>query len=1448
MPTHTIADHIENHGGRTIVAFKAARLVSCLVLLSLSLVSLVLEETDEQEETADFVSHRTSRQVALCVTYLYTTVLAIVSLASSERVSRTVVPHINTILLFVFGVYFYRDILPLATYNLHPKDLSEGPILWAKISVLFIAGVAIPLLVPRKYTPLDPKNPMPEPNPEQTASILSLVLYFFLDKIVFLAYRIPHLKLDQLPPLADYDYAQYLKTTSFRYLDAFAGKKRHVFFGIIWVYRWRILVMALMCTIMALAPFLSPIGLNRLLSYLENPDEEQTVKPWFWCLFLLIGPLIHSLSFQWYIFVSTHMMVNTTAIITQLVFEHALRIRVKAETGNKAKDAEDPAKKGKTANLQGKMTNLVTTDLSTINEARNILFLVILVPVQIVAAIVFLYQILSWSAFVGMGVMVALFPLPGYVAKLQQAFQKKTMEKTDARVQTVTETINVLRMVKYVFRAFYTNCDQFRYQNDELTWIWRRKLLQLANNTINGVIPVLTMLATFGKLSSFPFCSVLTCCRFIATYVSTLIAKQDLSAAKVFSSMAVFDMLRNQLWFTFYCIRTSVNGKVSLDRLEEFLQTTELLDSFTTKNTPEFLVADEPTSDVIGFRDATFAWSNDEADGTLTPSSRRFLLKIEGELFFKPDCVNLVVGPTGSGKTSLLMALLGEMHFVRSSPSSWYNLPRGEGVAYAAQESWVQNDTIRNNIIFTSPVNEERYKKVLYQCALERDLELFDAGDQTEVGEKGLTLSGGQKARVTLARAIYSNAKIILLDDILAALDVHTAKWIVDKCLRGDLIQGRTVVLVTHNVVLATETAKFVVSLDENLAKEVQKDQEILENAEKEVDSQPVEETKKAGAGKLILAEEIAIGRVSWSALNLFFTGMGGSYTPLFFSVLMGFFLVSEAFITLQTWYLGFWASHYGQGVAVPALKYLGGFSILLFGGILLAAGHFLFFTLGSFRASRTIHKQLVESVLGTTLRWLDVTPASRIITRSTQDISAIDGGVPDALQALLEITVAVLTKFFAVVLFAPISFFGGVLVGLIGGMCGRIYLASQLSVKREMSNAKAPVLAHFGATMAGLVSVRAYGAQDALIQTSMNRIDQLSRATRIFSNLNRWITVRSDVLGGLFASTTAIYVVYFQHQRPFNVGFILVMALGFAEMILYWVRVYNMFEIQGNSLERLVQYTTIEQEPKPTKAGVPPAYWPSSGSLSVDNLSARYSPDGPKVLEDVSFNIKSGERVGVVGRTGSGKSSLTLSLLRCIFTDGEVYYDNIPTSTLNLDALRSSITIIPQVPELLVGTLRSNLDPFEQVDDATLNDALRAAGLSALQDEMEEGRLTLDSEISAGGGNLSVGQRQIIALARAIVRGSKLMILDEATSAIDYKTDAVIQKSLRELSSDTTLFTVAHRLQTIMDADKIMVLDAGRVVEFDTPKTLLQNKDGLLHALVEESGDKEVLYKMAQA
>ncbi|KAJ3786105.1 hypothetical protein GGU10DRAFT_291027 [Lentinula aff. detonsa] len=1582
-------------GGPTIFSFHLVRLLSCATLVALTITELVCEKS--------------STSIALLCIFLYTTALSLFSLVTSYRWSQNSIRHLNFVLCATLAVYVYRDVYPLGTFQLKPQDDPEG-FLWVKIGLLALAGVLVPLCVPTKYVAVDPKHPKP-PNPEQTCSILSRLTFAFIDSVIIKAYYSPSLPYEDLPSLSDYDYAEYLKKKSFRYLDpTIITKRRNAFFSLVRVFAWEFSVLSVIVLLQAVLDFATPIGVKNLLGYIETDGVDAFFKPWVWIAWLFFGPLLQTMASESYLYITTRQTVHAEAILTEVVLEHALRIRVKAETDDKedmkapdtstssnpspsasatsslpgsgattpspgseddrntlqsdthsraathttdvtdatdttlrlgssssskvnkskvpsnplkalalTKDSSKPSKSDqseKAKNILGKLSNLVTTDMQNITDGKEALRLIIHVPIQVALCVWFLERVLGWSAFVGLAMIIILFPVPGYFTKLMQSRQKIKMKKTDARIGVVTETLSVLRMVKFFGWESLMDARIRDSREEELVYVKKLRLLELATALSNHIIPLSVMLVTY------------------ATY--TVVMKQELSASKVFSSMVVFEKFSMLMWRVMYYVTQSVNAKVSLDRVTEFLYETELLDSFQPQHSTTSAVhtshelaipitAPPPPSlpfptQEIGFRNVAFSWSNDYSEnlgnhqsGFSTPTSthseplehstsslntrasqskkRQFTLQIPNEVIFQRNTINLIVGSTGSGKTSMLMALLGEMHYIpRSSDfgESWFNLPRTRGVAYAAQESWVQNATIKENIIFDSPFSPSRYQKVLYQCALEKDLELFQAGDETEVGEKGLTLSGGQKARVTLARAIYSSAEVLLLDDVLAALDVHTSKWIVEKCFKGDLVKDRTILMVTHNISLTQSIAGFAVSLKDgrvisqgNLLEvfgeseetkeietrlddvEIEDTIETIEQIEDDIAAHQVGTTgssedgggnlkskKLEGQGKLIVEEEVQIGNVGWPAVRLLLRGLGGNHVLIFVTSFFTCFLLSELAEIFQTWFLGYWASQYEQKDPsdVNVIFYLVGYSfILLFVVVMFALGYIIYLY-AVLRASRSIHKQLMRSVMGSTLRWLDTTPTSRVITRATQDMRDVDGPLPNQLSSLIRLTIMMVGQFCSVIYFSPAFLFPGILVSIAGALCGSIYIKAQLPIKRLQSNAKAPVLAHFGTVMAGLVSVRAYGVQDRFIKESLTRINYYSRPSRVFWNLNRWIDVRLDLLGNVFSSSLAAYLVYVSHGQASTIGFSLNMAVMFSSSILYYIRILNMFQVRANSLERINAYIEIEQEAKPTKEGVPPAYWPSGGDLRVENLSARYSPDGPQVLQGVNFHVKSGERIGVVGRTGSGKSSLMLSLLRCIYTDGEVYLDGIATSSINLDDLRTKITIIPQMPELLSGTVRRNLDPFDQYDDAALYDALRSAGLYSIQSEDEDARVGLDTAVASGGGNLSVGQRQIIALARAMVRESKLLILDEATSAIDYKTDAIIQSSLRhELKGDVTLITVAHRLQTIMDADKIMVLDAGRIVEYDSPKELLKKKSGHLKALVDESADKERLYRMAE-
>ncbi|KIY70664.1 P-loop containing nucleoside triphosphate hydrolase protein [Cylindrobasidium torrendii FP15055 ss-10] len=1374
------------------------------------------------------------------ISWIYAFLLTVTALVSTQW-SSTLSRHANLLYFATFAVYFAQDIFPLMTFTLPVQDADEGILLWVKVALVTSLGVLYPLVVPRVYTAIDAENSSP-PNPEQTASVASFATCSHMDSIVAEAFRVPHLPYDRFPPLPYYDEAHYVKKHTWKNVDPFAGApKRHLFFGLMKSFSGEYAMLATMILLHSAFSMVSPVGLNRLLAYLETDGEDAIIRPFVWILLLFLGPLFSSITINGYFLTSLRLVIRGQAVVTQLIYEHALRIRMTASTDEQSKSS----------NLVGMIMNLITADADNIISGRDFFLLVFYIPPQVALCMAFLYQILGWSSLVGAAFLLVAFPIPGMVARWMHGVQKEEMEKGDARIQSVTEVVGLLRMIK-MFAWERKMAERVADKREaQLVWMRRRLRLEMVNTLINFLIPILTML-THGR--------------------QTIGMHGKLTASIVFSSMSVFDILRNQLEQVMNFIAPMLKGKVSLDRMTDFLHNTELIDRFESTGHADHVDRGQA---MIGFEKASFSWfkdttvstsnKDDIVDSDSESTSTLFRLRIQDRLAFKTGGLNIIVGPTGSGKTSMLVALLGEMHFEPLGDKSWYNLPRSGGVAYAAQESWVLNETIKDNILFGEPLDEERYKAVLFQCGLERDLGLFEAGDMTEVGEKGLTLSGGQKARVTLARAIYSRAEIILLDDILAALDVHTAHWVVQHCLAGQLVRGRTVILVTHNVKLVRPIAYFVVSIKHGRVDGQGTPNDVLGHVEiadeEDAGTLPTQSkdaifpAAEAGSkdrkdGKLTIPEEINEGLVGWDALKLLFDGMSGGHAILFFATVFGGYGVTEALNVGQAWWLGFWASKYEDGHQpedVSALVHvgsLGGFTVVT---ICVYALNLTNYNAGALRAARTIHRRLMDSVLGTTLRWLDMTPASRIIARCTQDIHTIDGPIISYFALLVQHTMMLLVKMVSIVVVTPVFILPSILVAAAGGLCGHVYVRAQMSVKREMANAKAPLLAHFGAAISGLTSVRAYGAQDAFVEESMRRINKYTRATKVTFDLNRWIGIRVDALGGVFAAALAAWMVYFKQDSAAITGFSLNQALAFSGIIIWWVRLVNEFEVQGNSLERINDYLNIEQEPKPSVDGQPPAYWPSSGRLDVQSLNAKYSKGGATVLRDVSFTIKSGERVGVVGRTGSGKSSLTLSLLRLILTDGEMVYDGIETSALNLDAVRSNITIIPQMPELLSGTLRENLNPFEQYDDAMLNDALKAAGLTSIQAGLLEGRMTLDTEIASGGGNLSVGQRQILALARALVKRNKVLVLDEATSAIDDGTDEVIQASLRtQLKKDTTVIIVAHRLQTIMDADKIMVLDAGRLVEFDSPKALLQAEGSLFRGMVERSKDKGRLFSLA--
>jgi ABC-type multidrug transport system fused ATPase/permease subunit len=848
----------------------------------------------------------------------YILTLTILILCKPVIQARSLSLHASLVTLSIFAVYGVRVLEPLATF----RDRSSLDwTVWTKFGLSGFAGVLLPLFEPYAYVPLDPtaslplmfpsrssdqspQKPQETVNPEQTASLISFFSFSFLSPVIYKAWGVTHLETSMLPPQLETDRMAAIGPRAFPYFDPLATPHRRVniYWALIAAFARSWALQAVLVTLSAVTTLGSPIGTNQLLAYIENAGAGAVFRPWVWILLVALSPLVQNLADQLYMYNNARTATQIEATITAVVYRHALRIRVvnktddatpsvapmastmpkanpagtteaptspdsqavevatthsRAETSTTVVGSDDGSSKKddasvggeeekKTTDVVGRLNNLVTSDLESITAGRDWLLYGMNSVIQLVLGSWFLYSILGWSAFVGLGVMVVLAPVPALVSTLMNATQTAKMKATDTRVEYIKEILAILRMVKQFGWETRVKDEIDAKRAAELRLTFRREMLQLVNMVVNYTIPLCHLIVTF--------------------VVYTVVMKQRLTASVVFAAITGFNMLRMSIFMLVFFIPQFIQANVAIKRVQEFLNDTELLDSFSEEATIQD--ASALHAEDLGFAQASFFWSKEHTSGALTPSRQKFRLRIEDDVVFKKGALNLIIGPTGCGKSSMLQALLGEMHYVPSGPGAWTNIPRIGGIAYCAQEAWIQSLSIKENILFGQPYNEARYKKVIYQCGLKRDLTLFDAGDLTEIGEKGLTLSGGQKARISLARAVYSSAQILLLDDILAALDVHTAVFIVNKCLKGDLVKGRTVLLVTHNVALTTPIADFVVSLgtdgriisqgapttvvveDKALAEQIAHEQEAIE-LEEELEEQ-TEEAKAAAKGSKV--------------------------------------------------------------------------------------------------------------------------------------------------------------------------------------------------------------------------------------------------------------------------------------------------------------------------------------------------------------------------------------------------------------------------------------------------------------------------------------------------------------------------------------------------------------------------------------------------------------------
>ncbi|KAF4980857.1 hypothetical protein FZEAL_3231 [Fusarium zealandicum] len=1182
-----------------------------------------------------------------------------------------------------------------------------------------------------------------------------------------------------------------------------------------------------------------------------------------------------SLGTNHYIYRGMSVGGQSRGVLIGLIYEKSMLISGRAKAGGALQsnagatvDKEHDGKKGKkgkpdasdgTGWGNGRITALQSVDTQRIDQASALFHLTWTSPILCLLTLALLLVNITYSALAGFGLLA--IGMPFLTKAIRSLFhRRRAINKiTDQRVSLTQEILQSVRFVKYFGweKAFLERLGDFR--NKEIHAIQVLLAIRNALNAVSMSLPI------FASMLSF---------------ITYSLSNHGLAPAEIFSSLALFNSLRIPLNLLPLVLGQVVDAWGSMKRIQEFLLQEEMIEDMTVDTVGE---------DAIRLEDASFTWEQahsneaekpagkkdkkDKKDSHPTPPGPDSLgddtastLVEEREPFKLQDLsfevkrneLIAVIGSVGSGKSSLLSALAGDMRKTSG------NVTFGASRAFCPQYAWIQNTTLQNNIVFGKDVNKDWYNDVVQACALQADLDMLPNGDQTEIGERGITISGGQKQRLNIARAIYFDADIVLMDDPLSAVDAHVGRHIFDNAILG-LLKDKCRILATHQLWVLSRCDRIIwmengkiqaVDTFENLMREHRGFQTLMETTaveeKREEIQKPVEgeaptddekktmtKKKKKGAA-LMTQEEKGTSSVSWSVYGAYIKA-SGSYlnAPLILFLLV----LSQGANVMTSLWLSYWTSNrynLSTGVYIAIYAALGVVQALLtftFSVVLSVLGT---------RASKVMLRIAVTRVLRAPMSFFDTTPLGRITNRFSRDVDVMDNNLTDAIRMFF-ITMGMIMSVFILII-AFYYYFVIALVPLYAMfvMAAIYYRASAREVKRCESVLRSHVFAKFGEGLTGVASIRAYGLQDRFINELRQSIDEMNGAYYITFANQRWLSVRIDFIGTLLVFVTAILVVTSRFAiNPSIAGLVLSYILSIVSVMQFSVRQLAEVENAMNAVERLYYYGTELEEEAPLHTVEVRPSWPEKGEIVFDNVEMRYRDGLPLVLSGLSMHVRGGERIGIVGRTGAGKSSIMSTLFRLVeISGGKTTIDGLDISTIGLHDLRSRLAIIPQDPTLFRGTIRSNLDPFQEHTDLELWSALRQADLvpadtTSIEDARrmhDPSRIHLDTSVEEDGLNFSLGQRQLMALARALVRGAQIIVCDEATSSVDMETDDKIQATMATAFRGKTLLCIAHRLRTIIGYDRICVMDAGRIAELDTPLALWK-QGGIFRGMCDRSG-----------
>uniref|UniRef100_A0A1B6DBN7 Multidrug resistance-associated protein lethal(2)03659 n=1 Tax=Clastoptera arizonana TaxID=38151 RepID=A0A1B6DBN7_9HEMI len=1094
----------------------------------------------------------------------------------------------------------------------------------------------------------------------------------------------------------------------------------------------------------------------------------------------------------------------------------------------------------------GQIVNLITNDVARLDMFILLFNYIWVGPLLTVFITYFLWLEIGLSALIGVAALLMFIPVIMWLGKKKAIYRFRTATRTDDRIFLMNEIITGIQVIK-----------MYAWEKPFASLVAHVRKLEIneirGSSYIQGVM--ISFLVFHSRFAMF-------CC-----VVSYLALGNTILPSSAYVMSSYFNILRTVMSDLFpLAISSTADALVSIKRLQEFMN----YDESSTKeikydNLKKEIVEqslDESVS--IEIENASAKWRDDLNEDTLSGINIKFN---KGELA-------VIIGPVGSGKTSLLSVILKEL------PLKSGRLNMSGSLSYAGQEPWVFGETVRQNIIFDSPYNETRYKQVVKACALKKDFKQLPFGDNTLVGDRGVLLSGGQRARVNLARAIYKKADIYLLDDPLSAVDTAVGKHLFSKCITG-FLKGKTCILITHQLQFLYSVEHIILLKNGVLSAEgsfeqlqaSEEDFMTLLNLPKPTlttddNNEARSKYSQSTAGdvnsmveKEELIEEIRQkGSLRGSVLTTYLLA-GGHWCVIIFLFLM--FVLTQMTANFGDFWLNYWVdleeyvfitnqnTTLSQTFRFPIIFdqsiFLFGFSVLIAGTIIISLlRSFIFFNI-CLISSKKMHDTLFKSITRTVMRFFHTNPSGRILNIFTKDIGALDETIPSLLFEVLQIaldlisiiTIAMIVNIW---LFIPI----GVIVVILFIM-RKYYMKTAQSLKRLEAITRSPVVSHLNTTLQGLTTIRAFKSENVFQEEFNEHQDLHSCAWFQSIAIRRAFGYCTDVVCLIFvAIVTFSFLILDKGWLGGNVGLVITQTITITSFFQWGMKQSAELESNLTSVERVIEYSKLDKEAdvESTHDNKPTESWPDEGRLEFSHVSLNYSPELPYVLKDLNFIIQPKEKIGIVGRTGAGKSSLITALFRLVDIQGNLTIDGIDIKNIGLHDLRSKISIIPQEPVLFSGSIRMNLDPFEEYTDDVIWNALEEVQLKDIAKDAEG----LSWRVTEGGGNFSVGQRQLICLARAIIRNNKILVLDEATANVDHRTDALIQSTIRRKFFDCTVLTIAHRLHTIIDADKILVMENGSVVEFDHPYKLLCNSNSQLNKMVLKTGKatSETLYSMA--